>query len=114
MNFFDRPRTLLEDRQDHGLNSFAQAKATSISDRRRGGFFFVKPLALALILLSSAEVFAQSIKLGYAALTGTLTSILSRRRRGGKRSRAGHRCRRSRPVSLRLITNQASGSAGGT
>ena len=56
MNFFDRPQSLLEDR---------------ISDGSRGWLFFRKPLALAatFMLLSSAEVFAQSIKLGYAALS---------------------------------------------
>ena len=57
MNFYDHSPTLLEDR---------------IFVRRRGRLFFRKPLAIVLtvVLLSfSAEVFAQSIKLGYAALT---------------------------------------------
>ena len=58
MNFYDHRQTLLEDR---------------ITARRRGRLFFRKPLALALtvILLNSAEVFAQSIKLGYAALVAS-------------------------------------------
>ena len=54
MNFYDHRQTLLEDR---------------IAARRRRWLFFRKPLALALILLSSAEVFAERIKLGYAALS---------------------------------------------
>ena len=59
MNFYDRPQTLLEDR---------------ISNWRRGRLFFRKCLVVALtiaLLGFSAEVFAQSIKLGYAALSAT-------------------------------------------
>src|SRR5262245_3527472 len=62
MNFYDRPQTLLEDR---------------ISHWRRGGPFFQKRLVVALtaILLGfSAEVFAQSIKFGYAALTARVVA----------------------------------------
>ena len=57
MKFYDRPQTLLGDR---------------ISVWRRGRRFTRKVLAIALTLILlgfSAEVFAQSIKLGYAALT---------------------------------------------
>ena len=57
MNFYDHPQKLLEVR---------------ISDWRRGRLFFRTSLAMALtvVLLGfSAEVFAQPIKLGYAALT---------------------------------------------
>ena len=56
MSFYDRPQALLEDR---------------IFVRRQGWLFFRKPLAMALtvVLLSfGAEVFAQPIKLGYAAV----------------------------------------------
>ena len=57
MIVYDYPQTLLEDR---------------ISDRRRSGRFFRKPLVMVLmvaLLGFSAEAFPQSIKLGYAALT---------------------------------------------
>jgi ABC-type nitrate/sulfonate/bicarbonate transport system substrate-binding protein len=57
MNFYDRPRTLLEDQ---------------IFVRRRGRLFFRKPLAMGLtmvVLGFSAEVFSEPIKLGYAALS---------------------------------------------
>ena len=59
MNFYNHPQTLLEGR---------------ISDWRRGRRFFGNPLAMALtvVLLGfSAEIFAQSIKLGYAALSAS-------------------------------------------
>lgn len=61
MNRHDRPQKLLADR---------------ISDFNRGGFFFRKPLAMAVtaLLLSSADAFAQSIKLGYAALSAGQTA----------------------------------------
>ena len=56
MNFYDRPQSLLVDR---------------IAGCKQGRRDFSKALALALLamLLNGAEVFAQSIKLGYAALT---------------------------------------------
>jgi ABC-type nitrate/sulfonate/bicarbonate transport system substrate-binding protein len=57
MNFYDHLQTLLEDR---------------ISDRRRSGRSFLKPLAMVLMVVVlgfSAEAFPQSVKLGYAALT---------------------------------------------
>src|SRR5215467_10957614 len=59
MNFYHHPQTLLKHR---------------IFVRRRGWLFFGKPLvaALTVILLGfSAEVLAQSIKFGYAALTAS-------------------------------------------
>src|SRR5215475_14429881 len=59
MNFYDRRQTLLEDR---------------ISDWSRGHPFFRKSFlaALTIVLFGfTAEVFAQSIKLGYAALSAT-------------------------------------------
>ncbi|MGH9425237.1 MAG: ABC transporter substrate-binding protein, partial [Terriglobia bacterium] len=75
MNFCDHSQTLLEDR---------------ISDWRRGRLFFPKTLALALtfILLSSAEVFSQPIKLGYAALSaGQATAWMAKE--GGYLSKYG-------------------------
>ena len=63
MNFYDRPRTLLEDR---------------IFVWRRGRLFFRKPLAMALtvVLLGfSAEVFSEPIKLGYAALSAGQVAV---------------------------------------
>jgi len=56
MDSYDRPQTLLEGR---------------ISNWRRSCLVFRRPLAMALtlLLLSSAEVFAEPIKLGYAALS---------------------------------------------
>src|SRR5262247_4463251 len=59
MNFYHQPQTLLKHR---------------IFVRKRGWLFFGKPLvaALTVILLGfSAEVLAQSIKFGYAALTAS-------------------------------------------
>ena len=56
MRFFGRPQTLLDLR---------------ISIRRSGWLVLVKVLALALTLLSDAEIRAESIKLGYAALSGS-------------------------------------------
>jgi NitT/TauT family transport system substrate-binding protein len=71
MNFYDRPQTLLEDCQ-HGASRILRGiKGENISDWRRGWRFFGKSLVLALILLNGAEVFAEPIKLGYAALSGT-------------------------------------------
>jgi NitT/TauT family transport system substrate-binding protein len=71
MNFFDRPQTLLEDRDCNALGNLCERKALSISHWRRGGRFFCKPLAIVqtIILLSGVEVFAEPIKLGYAALS---------------------------------------------
>lgn len=69
MNIFDRPQTLLEHRRYGIFRSLREGKELRSSQGRSGWRFFAKPLALALTLLSSAEVFAQSIKLGYAALT---------------------------------------------
>jgi ABC-type nitrate/sulfonate/bicarbonate transport system substrate-binding protein len=63
MNFYDRPQTLLEER---------------ISNWTRGGLFFRKPLAIALTVVSlgfSAEVFGQTIKVGYAALSAAHVAI---------------------------------------
>ena len=59
MKFYDRPPTLLEDR---------------ISSWRRGRLFFGKRLVVALtiaLLGFGANVFAEPIKLGYAALSAT-------------------------------------------
>jgi uncharacterized SAM-binding protein YcdF (DUF218 family) len=71
MNFYDHPQTLLGDFQYGSPKSFRQSDgALSLGQRSR--CFFGKPqaLSLALIVLSSAEVFAaEAIKLGYAALT---------------------------------------------
>jgi ABC-type nitrate/sulfonate/bicarbonate transport system substrate-binding protein len=76
MTFYDRPRTLLEDR---------------ILVRRRGRFFFRKRLvaALTVVLLGcSAAAFAQPIKLGYAALSaGQVTAWMAKE--GGYLSKYG-------------------------
>jgi len=67
MNFYDRPQTLLEDRRN-ALRSFRQHKGPRVR------LFLRKSLAIALtvVLLGfSAEVLAQSIKFGYAALTAS-------------------------------------------
>src|SRR3989442_13983397 len=72
MNLYDRPQTLLEDRQYSASRSLHENKGVSISDWRRGWLFFRKPLVMALtvVLLGfSAEVFAQPSKLGLAALS---------------------------------------------
>jgi len=72
MDFFDRPQTLLEDRQYNASRSLHKKRAASMSHSRRRWLFFRKPLAVALtvILLGlSAKVFAEPIKLGYAALS---------------------------------------------
>ncbi len=72
MDSFFHTQTLLEDRQYNAL-SLRESKGLSISHWRRGRLFFRKPLVIALtvILLGfSAKVFAEPIKLGYAALSG--------------------------------------------
>src|SRR6266480_3617866 len=72
MDSFFHTQTLLEDRQYNAL-SLRESKGLSISHWRRGRLFFRKPLVMALtvILLGfSAKVFAEPIKLGYAALSG--------------------------------------------
>ena len=71
MNFYDRPQSLLEGRRRSTLKALHESKGVSISYTRRGWLSFRKPVAIALtvILLSSPEVFAEPIKLGYAALT---------------------------------------------
>jgi NitT/TauT family transport system substrate-binding protein len=88
MNFYDRPQTLLEDFQYRPLRSLRERKETSISHRRRGWRVFGNALALALILLSSAEVFAEPIKLAYAALSaGQVASWVAKE--GGYLSKYG-------------------------
>jgi len=72
MKFYDRPQTLLGGRQYGASRSARPNKRASISNWRRGCRFFRQPPALALaalLLAFSAEVFAQPIKLAYAALT---------------------------------------------
>jgi NitT/TauT family transport system substrate-binding protein len=73
MNIYDRPQTLLEDRDCNALGNLREKKAVSISPSKRGSRFFREPLAIVLtvILLRGAEVFAEPIKLGYAALSAT-------------------------------------------
>ena len=74
MNFYDQPETLLEGRPDSALTNLRESKRKSIFDRTQHWLFIGKPLttALMVVLLDfSAEVFAQNIKLGYAALSGT-------------------------------------------
>jgi ABC-type nitrate/sulfonate/bicarbonate transport system substrate-binding protein len=88
MNFYDRPQTLLEDLQYRPLRSLREKKETSISLRRRGWRVFGNALALALTLLSSAEVFAEPIKLAYAALSaGQVASWVAKE--GGYLSKYG-------------------------
>ncbi len=71
MKPYDRPQTSLKDRQHRAPRNLRSSKEARSSHRRGGWLFFVKPLALALTLLSGAEVFAEPIKLAYAALSGT-------------------------------------------
>jgi NitT/TauT family transport system substrate-binding protein len=71
MDSYHRAQTLLEDLQYGPLRSLRERKETSNSHRRRDWHVFGNALALALTLLSSAEVLAEPIKLGYAALSGT-------------------------------------------
>lgn len=68
MNFYDRPKTLLEHRRYDTFKSLRGSENARSSHGTGRRLLVVKPLALALALLCSAEVFAQSIKLGYAAL----------------------------------------------
>jgi len=70
MNVYDHLQTLLVDFQYGSPKSFRESDG-ALSLGQRGRCFFGKPLALslALFVLSSAEVFAEAIKLGYAALT---------------------------------------------
>ena len=70
MNFYDHPKTLLVDLQYGSPKSFSESDG-ALSLERRGRCFFGKILVLSLALfgLSSAQVFAEAIKLGYAALT---------------------------------------------
>src|SRR2546422_9550613 len=75
MKFPGRPQTLLEDRRYSGSSSLPRSKGLSISARRGVWLFLVKPLALVLTLLSSAEVFAEPIKAAYAALSGTQVAV---------------------------------------
>ncbi len=78
MNFYDRPQTLLLDRHNANFRSLRESKGGRLSARRRGWRFFVKALAFALTLLVfpfGAEVFAQSIKLGYAALVAGQVAV---------------------------------------
>jgi NitT/TauT family transport system substrate-binding protein len=71
MNFDDRPQTLLENRQEGLPRKVHLNKGPGGFDWRRRWRLFRKSLAIAviLILLFSGEVFSQSIKLGYAALS---------------------------------------------
>jgi NitT/TauT family transport system substrate-binding protein len=89
MNFYDRPQTLLEDLQYGGpLRSLRERKETSISRRKRGRRVFGNAFALALTLLSSAEVLAEPIKLAYAALSaGQVASWVAKE--GGYLSKYG-------------------------
>ncbi len=72
MKPYDRPQTSLKDRQHRASRSFRSNKKARSSHRRADWLFFVKPLGLALtLLIGSLEVFAESIKLAYAALSET-------------------------------------------
>ncbi|HVR15707.1 MAG TPA: ABC transporter substrate-binding protein [Candidatus Limnocylindrales bacterium] len=70
MNFYDHSRTLLADFPYGPARSLHERKAAIVSVRRLGWRFFIKHLVLSLtlLLLSSADVFAQPIKFAYAAL----------------------------------------------
>jgi NitT/TauT family transport system substrate-binding protein len=71
MNLYGHSQALIEDRRYSSSRSTHRNKGLSVFDWGRGRLFFQKPLAMAVtvLLLSSAEVFGQSIKLGYAALS---------------------------------------------
>jgi NitT/TauT family transport system substrate-binding protein len=71
MNFYDRPQTLLEVRRYRASRNVRENNGPSVPGRGRNPRVFANALALALILLSGAEVFAETIKLAYAALSGT-------------------------------------------
>jgi NitT/TauT family transport system substrate-binding protein len=71
MELFFRTQTLLKDRQYSASKGLRKSKGLRVSNRKG---FLRKSLALALtlgLLSFSAEVFAQSIKLGYAALVAS-------------------------------------------
>ena len=75
MDSYHRVQTLLEDLQYRPLRSLRERKETSISHRRRGWRVFGNAFALALTLLSGAEVLAEPIKLGYAALSAGQVAV---------------------------------------
>src|SRR5574337_491823 len=75
MNFYDRPQTLLEHRRHGIFRSLSESEEASGSHARGGWLFFVKSLALALALLCSSEVGAETIKVAYAALSGTQVAL---------------------------------------
>jgi ABC-type nitrate/sulfonate/bicarbonate transport system substrate-binding protein len=88
MDSYHRAQTLLEDLRYGALRSLRERKETSISHRRRGWRLFGNVLALALTLLSSAEVLAESLKLAYAALSaGQVASWMAKE--GGYLSKYG-------------------------
>jgi NitT/TauT family transport system substrate-binding protein len=91
MDSYHRAQTLREAWQNGLLRSLHESKGVSICVRRRGWFFFRESLAVALtaVLLGfSAEVFAQPIKLGYAALSaGQVTAWMAKE--GGYLSKYG-------------------------
>src|SRR5688572_27536529 len=90
MNFYDHSQTLFEDRQCGASRKAYRNKGLSVFDWRSDWLFFRKSLAIAMtvIALSSAEVFSQPIKLGYAALSaGQVTAWMAKE--GGYLSKYG-------------------------
>jgi NitT/TauT family transport system substrate-binding protein len=72
MNFYDHSPTLLEERRYSSSPSPHRNQRLNVFDSRPGWLFFRRPLAMllmVLLLLLGSEVFAQRIKLGYAALS---------------------------------------------
>ena len=77
MNFYDHPRTLLEDFPYGPTRSRHERKAAIfLLATRLAVFHKASGAALTLLLLSSADVFAQPIKFGYAALSATQVAAL--------------------------------------
>jgi NitT/TauT family transport system substrate-binding protein len=74
MNFYDRPQTLLEDRQHGALRSVHPNKRVSISNWRRGWLVFRKPLVIALLISLPSGVYAAAerrVQIGFASFTST-------------------------------------------
>src|SRR5215467_12022144 len=78
MNFYDHSLTFLEDPQHTGSSSLSQSKRPNASAGRRGWLSFFKSLTTvlsALLFCFSADAFAQPIKVGYAAISGSQVAV---------------------------------------
>jgi len=74
MNFHDHSLTLLEVRQYTGSSVLSQNRRASVSFRRQNWIFFVKSLMTAtsvFLFCFSVDAFAQPMKVGYAAISGS-------------------------------------------